>query len=380
MMQRMLVVCAALVLQLNAVAPKSFTLGHALEQNSCSRISWRYGTTKFVTRAKHNVNPQVTKWCAGPALPFLIVLFVGVAVPRSTRIDLFPKLQVGQTLNYEVTYHSDKQTKTKSSIVLAQSPADAVMNVRALLRIEILSVAEQRSRAVVHARATFPSTDEGAPAKASTSGRQTDSPSPETTSAVEFTVFPDGRIDQVTGLDALSPDQLQAWQQWAARFAASAVFPADGIKPGEKWKSEESERSPSAIAGLTWIRESTYVRNEPCRPLRLTSQGELVESSGPSDTCAVILTTASLKQQSSANDATPDDYRVRQLRTTGTARGNNKTILYLSLRDGLVVRASDEADQAMSVTIAKTDGSNQVHYDVQAKSAAEVLLVTSAAP
>ena len=68
---------------------------------------------------------------------------------------------------------------------------------------------------------------------------------------------------------------------------------------------------------------------------------------------------------------------VRLLRTSGTARGNNKTILYISLTTGLLVRASDEADQSMSVTIAKADASNHLHYDVDAKSAAEVLLVAS---
>ena len=197
---------------------------------------------------------------------------------------------------------------------------------------------------------------------------------------IEFTILADGRLDQIAGVDALSPDQQQAWQQWAARFAASALFPADGIKPAQKWKTEEPERSPSPIAGLTWIRESTYVRNEPCRPLHFTPQGDLVESDKPADTCAVILTTASLQQQSSAKDATPEDYRVRELHTSGSASGNNKTILYLSLRDGLVVRATDEADQSMSVTIAKADASNQVHYDIQAKSAAEIVLVNGIPP
>lgn len=87
-----------------------------------------------------------------------------------------------------------------------------------------------------------------------------------------------------------------------------------------------------------------------------------------------------LKQESKPKDATPEDFRVRQLRTSGTARGTNKTILYISLETGLVVRASDEADQSMSVTIAKIDGSNRVSYDVQAKSAAEILLVTGDPP
>ena len=57
--------------------------------------------------------------------------------------------------------------------------------------------------------------------------------------AVEFTIFPNGRIDEIKNLDALSPDQQQAWQQWASTFAAAAVFPADGIKLAQKWKSEE---------------------------------------------------------------------------------------------------------------------------------------------
>jgi hypothetical protein len=314
-------------------------------------------------------------------------LFATIVAGRSTRVDLFPKLQTGQVLGYAITYHADRRTKTKSSITLAQSPGDAVMNVRALLRVEILGVASQGSRGVIRARAQFQSLggDAAADGKEQPSAGSTqsplESPSQQAVSAtVEFSILADGRLDQITGVDALSLDQQQAWQQWAARFAASAVFPADGIKPAQKWKSEETERSPSPIAGLTWIRESTYVRNEPCRPLRFTPKGDLVESDKPADTCAVVLTTASLKQQSSTKDATPDDYRIRELHTSGTATGNNKTILYLSLRDGLVVRATDEADQAMSVTIAKADASNQVHYDIQAKSASEIVLVTGALP
>jgi len=71
---------------------------------------------------------------------------------------------------------------------------------------------------------------------------------------------------------------------------------------------------------------------------------------------------------------------VRQLRTSGAARGHNNTILYISLATGLLVRSSDEADQSMSVTIAKADVSNQLHYDIDARSAAQVVLVTSMSP
>jgi len=40
------------------------------------------------------------------------------------------------------------------------------------------------------------------------------------------------------------------------------------------------------------------------------------------------------------------------------------------------VRASNAADQAMSVTVAKADGSNRVHYDVNATSHTDISLVT----
>jgi hypothetical protein len=46
------------------------------------------------------------------------------------------------------------------------------------------------------------------------------------------------------------------------------------------------------------------------------------------------------------------------------------------LKTGLLVRASEEASQQMTVTVAKANGSNRVHYDVNAKSRSEVLLVS----
>jgi hypothetical protein len=309
----------------------------------------------------------------------LLVVSPREARSRTDRVNLFPKLQAGQTISYQVTYRSDKQTKTQSSVVLAETPAGAKINVRGLLRMEVLGVVAQGQRAVIHARTWFASLDSDAKPTIPNGQPPADQARKQDPKgiAIEFTIFPDGRVDQVTGLDALSPEQQQAWQQWASRFAAAAVFPQNGVKVAQKWKSQESEKSPSPIAGLSWIRESTYVRNAPCPTVRMTIQGDLVESDQHPETCAVILTTAVLKQQSPAKNTTPDDYGRRQLRTSGTARGNNKTIIYISLKTGLVVRASDEADQTMNVTIAKTDGTNRVHYDIQAKSSAEVLLATN---
>jgi hypothetical protein len=148
------------------------------------------------------------------------------------------------------------------------------------------------------------------------------------------------------------------------------------MKFSEKWKSEQAEQADSPIAGLHWARESIYVRDEQCRASQLSIMGDVSASSGPSDTCAVLLTTATLKQKSSSKEATPEDFKRHELRTMGMAKGTNEIITYISLQSGLVVRATEETSQFMDVMVAKADGSNRVHYNVDAKSHSEVLLVT----
>jgi hypothetical protein len=207
-------------------------------------------------------------------------------------------------------------------------------------------------------------------------------PGPETprtispANTIEFTISSTGSFEQLFELDTLTPDQQQAWQEWAARFAAAWAFPARGAKIGEKWKSEDPEPGASPIAALSWLRDSSYVRNELCRASQLSSSGEISPSNGPYDSCAVLLTNARLMQKSSPKDSTPEDFKIRELKTMGTAKGSNEMITYISLTTGLVVRATEEASQHMDVIVAKTDGSNRVHYNVDATSHSEVLLVT----
>jgi hypothetical protein len=309
----------------------------------------------------------------------LFAVYASPAGSRSNRVNLFPKLHAGQTLSYEVSYQSEKQTKTQSSVFLAEPPPNANVDAHALLHLEVLGVQAQGERNAIHARARFASPDPGAKAKTPNGDTLSNSASQENPQepSVDFTIFPDGRVDQVKGLDALLPEQQQAWQEWVSRFAAAAVFPENGVKIAQKWKTEEPEKSPSPIRELSWIRESTYVRNEPCRTVEATPPGGVAEPDQQvPDTCAVILTVAALKQRSSPKDTTPEDFKLHQLRTMGTARGTNKTITYISLKTRLVVRATEEAGQSMDVTIVKADGSNRVHYDVNAKSYSEILLVT----
>jgi len=294
------------------------------------------------------------------------------------RVQLLPKLQPGETITYLIRFQSDKTVKTESRVVAPMAPNDAQIDAHGLLRVEILDVQETGGMAAIHARGQFLTPNSGVWLKGR-GEKKTDSDKQRVDTngkSIEFTISQDGSVNSVNGLDTLFPEQQRAWQQWVARFALAWTLPLDGMKPGEKWKSEQPEQAGAPIAGLHWERESTYVRDEPCRASQLSIIGDVISSSGPPDTCAVLLTTAKLKQKSSSKDATPEDFKLHELRTLGTAKGASETITYISLQTSLVVRATEETIQFMDVVVATADGSNRVHYNVDAKSHAEVLLVT----
>jgi hypothetical protein len=307
----------------------------------------------------------------------MFLLAVVAAGAGDNRVRLFPKLQAGQTLTYLIRYRSDKIVKTESNVVAPMAPNAAQVDAHGLLQIEVIDFLQEGGKTAIHARGQFLTPDSDVWLKKpgnKESKEDTQHVDPDRKS-VEFMITSDGSVEKLTGLDTLSPEQQQTWQEWVARFAVAWTLPADSVKIGERWKSEQAEPAGAPIAGLNWARESTYVRNETCRAQQLSVTGEVSASSGPTDTCAVLLTTAVLKQRSSPKDATPEDFKIHELKTMGTAKGTNEIITYISLKTGLVVRATEEANQKMDVTVAKVDGSNRVHYNVDAKSHSEVLLV-----
>src|SRR6266404_6108511 len=311
---------------------------------------------------------------------FFIMIFLlgaGAVCAGDARVKLIPDLHAGQTITYLIRYRSDKNVKTESNVVAPMAPNAAQMDAHGLKHVDVLDVRRVGGECAIHARSQFRTLDSGAWVKKPGDKEphwQIQKVDPEG-KQIEFTISPDGSVQKMTGLDSLFPEQQQAWQQWVARFATAWTLPQNGVKLGEKWKSEQPENGGAPIAGLSWARESTYVRNENCHAQQLFITGEL-SPGGPSETCAVLLTTATLKQNSSPKDATPEAFKLHELKTRGTARGANEIITYISLKTRLVVRATEEAHQSMDVTVAKADESNRVHYNVDAKSHSEVLLVT----
>jgi hypothetical protein len=301
----------------------------------------------------------------------------GVAAAPTVRSTLFPRLHAGQTFTYYIQYRIKKNVKTESRVVTHTGPQDAETDAEWLLRVDILDVHPQGERAAIHARSRFQSVA-SAMAQNNTGALQTSSASPSPSldsKPVDFTILPDGRVESVTGLADLFPDQRQVWQVWLRQFAIAGVFPRDGVKPGQSWKSSEPEQAPSPIVKLEWEKQATYVRDEPCRPIQFAETGIVTPKNSPTESCAVVLTSAVLKQKSSPKDTTPGDFRLHDLRTTGNATGKNETISYISLQSGLIVRVTEDAHQFMDVLVAKTDASNQIHYNVEATGHTEVLLV-----
>jgi hypothetical protein len=283
-------------------------------------------------------------------------------------------------------YHVQKIVKTESRVVTSAGPQNIQNDAQWLIHVEILEVKPQGGRATVRARSWLETFDSSKLDNATSSGepKQADSSVPRSAAAgekpgpdskfVEFTILPDGRTEGVKGLDALFSEQRDAWQLWLREFAIAGAFPRGKLKHGQKWELTEPEETPAPIAKLYWNRRESYVRDEPCRTARI--DGTASTSSNLAG-CAVVLTRAGLKQKGSPKDTTPGDYKLRDLRTMGTANGQNETISYISLTTGLVAHVTEDAKQFMDVIIAKADGSNQVHYNIDAGSHTEISLVDS---
>jgi hypothetical protein len=312
---------------------------------------------------------------------FTLVVAVQILSPivgsGAERPTLFPTLHPGQSFTYLIEYRTLKNVKTESRVVTPAGPQNDQADAQWLLRLEILDVHPQGRRATIHARSQFESVDSNRAADKQGAGEG--APTAEG-KPVEFTVLPDGRAEAVKGIEALFPEQRVAWQAWLRQFAIAGIFPRDGVKRGQTWKSTEVEESPSPIIRLGWEKTATYVRDEPCAPVQLSELDAAAAKKSGSETCAVILTHAVLKQKSSPKDTTPEDFRLHDLRTAGTAGGANETITYISLQTGLVVRVKEDAKQFMDVVIGKADGSNQVHYNVDAGRHTEILLLADATP
>ena len=274
-----------------------------------------------------------------------------ITLRSDIRTSLVPQLKPGHTFLYEVHGRLNRSVKTESRVSTFFGPQQLQGDFSSQIRASVQKVLAGKPHPVVTVQTELLS---GASA-------QTNSPA-SPPQKLTFDILGSGQLGNAKGLDDLSPEQRLVWQFWVARFAFGWILPPKRLKTGEKWKFEEPELSDSLIAGLFWERETTYARDDQCPVF-------------PVETCAVFLTHSSLKQKSSSKDSTPEAYRLHELKTFGTAKGHNQVITYISQKTGLVLRANEDIQQSMDVTVMKSDGTNGVHYTVEATSHLETLFV-----
>jgi hypothetical protein len=192
---------------------------------------------------------------------------------------------------------------------------------------------------------------------------------------IQFTLDAQGKVSEVEGLAEILADEkaARAAREWLAQLAMGASFPKEGIVPGQKWSSEQP--APSApIAGVFWRTESTYLRNERCRPATGTGA---VAAAGPfpEEACAVILTRLEITQPRALRDPTPEEYRQHGLRTTGKWSGSGESLSYVSLCSGWVVSITKSGTEEMDVTVSAADGESMVRYAGRVRTQSQVTLL-----
>ncbi|HMD44446.1 MAG TPA: hypothetical protein VKH45_15335 [Candidatus Acidoferrum sp.] len=296
-------------------------------------------------------------WTTTLVLPVLFAFSSSLA--GENRLRLLPQLTAGQVLRYDIRGLVQKHTKTESRVVRNVVPQDVKQQFIGILQITVKNVGSENGKPVVSALAEFkyPQYKNAATEDSANALKH----------SAEFTIGSNGQLKLANGLEEFSPIEALAFSSWISKFAFGWVIPERIAKPGEVWKSEEPETIPGPIARLVWERTTTFGENGKC-PV-----------SG-SENCAVFLTTAVLKQKSSADNSTPEDYKLHDLKTRGTAQGENETYSSISEVSGLLMRGTEDVHQSMEVVIAKTDGTNDVKYTVDATSHFEMLLIAGAAP
>ena len=302
--------------------------------------------------------------CLVPSvLALTLLLLLLTARPSFAQPQKFSqRLEPGQILFYQIDVSSSRNVKSESRIISPQAPPTAQLSISALLQVEVLA----SGRSGLHLKTYLSERAASTPTQSSAGDK-----------VVEVAISSNGSASQISGFENLSASQQSAWTAWLSRFTAAMNFPRGSARSGQKWQSVEPETAPSPIAGLSWNKRFEHVRDEPCTESAQKRESP-VQPVAALNHCAVILIRETLRQKSSPQKATPEDYKLQNLTTRGTATGQNETILYISLSTGLLVRSTEQAQQSMDVSVALADGSNQVHYEIAAKSRSEIRLLPDA--
>jgi hypothetical protein len=306
-------------------------------------------------RPYHLFMPREARRSAGFFLLAALAL-APVAAPQNrppasspAPVLLQPRFTPGLVMRYRVSLESTSAVRQTGLVQDPGGPAELTVQWDSTVRLEALPAAGPPADGALRMRITY---------EQSAATARSDLPEPRSDEIIrqyarlagrsfEFTFTPQGRVSDIRGLEDLGADQNArgAVQQWMAQLSSAAAAPPQGVAPGQKWSA--SQRAALPLDGLSWRTDSTYLRNEPCRPGG--SPGAPPDSARPD--CAVILARLALVTTRDVRDPTPEDYRRNGLRTSGRWAGTGESLMYVSLETGWVVSSTQESTQEMDVTI-----------------------------
>jgi len=290
----------------------------------------------------------------------------------SQRVRLAPQFVPGQTFRYQLEYRTTTESQRTGLVADPQAPSQLEITWSAQVRLEVLP-AEPPAPGTVRLRATYERS--AASARSDIFDPAGDALARQFNRmeglSLECTRTADGKASNFRGLETLGdPKAVAAAQDLLTQISSGVGGLTREVAPGETW-SVEQPAAGSPLLGLVWRTESTYLRNEPCRP------------AVPLDTeqCAVILTKLEMNQSRAVRDPTPEDYRARGLRTAGTWSGSGESLTYVSLRTGWVVSSTQSGSEEMDVTVSSAEGDTSVRYAGRVRSQSQIsLLPQTAAP
>lgn len=316
----------------------------------------------------------------------LVLAGLSVPHPENSRVRLLPHFTPGDAFRYRVETHS--KTTGKATTPVANPEGASALEISASLTVRLDVLESQTPSGDASPRLRMRATYEQAAATT-----QSDAYDPAAAEladqynrleghSVEFTVEPDGRTTNVTGLEDLvtNPSAAGNIRSWIEGLSPGAGFPHGGIAVGQKWTNERP-LPDVPLAGLVSRIDSSYLRNEPC-PAGARTGASGVDSAALRDTCAVILTRFEILRRGAKADSTREDYLRNGLRTSGTWTGGGESLDSISLQTGILQSSTQTSLQDMdfSVTSASTGSTMRYAGHVDSQTQVTLVLATSAKP
>lgn len=282
----------------------------------------------------------------------------GSSATPPVRVDLRTRLVPGQVLRYQVQLQTVTDTHRSGAVSDPEGPSRLTVTWGSTIKVEVLRAASTSAPAANPAAEPLRVRTTYEHSAATVSG---DSPDPESQrleqtykrlegQVIEFTAHPDGHVSDVHGLEGIIDDDKvrQSAEQWIAQVSAPVISDR-GVAIGQTWNSAQPADS-IPIAGMIWRSNSSYVRNESCRP------AEANEPDSPGEMCAVIITRQSVVPGKKRRDPTPEDYRRNGLKTSGQWSGSGESLSYISLRTHLAVSVTQDSSQKIDFTVTNSAG------------------------